>query len=454
MSGRRFLRVALGVWLLAVSTLALGVEPVMASGETFQRGVLDFSVSNPTSLAFGPDGRLYVASLGQINALMLDPAGQQVLSVETIASGQTSLLGIAFDPTAPSPISVYASRQEPSAADSYEGRVSRYTAPAWTRQDVITGLPSSAPFSNHFTNGLAFNGQGRLFIAQGSNTDAGLSGPYWPETPLSAAILTADIHAPSFDGSITYSPSTPPTDDNVDQTGGGVTVYAAGLRNPYDLALHSNGLIYATDNGPMGGTYSLTCSTSSSARSTSDELDLIEQGNYYGHPNRNRGRSDPRQCTYHAPAEGSGTTFTGPIASLPSHCSCDGIAEYTAPAFGGVATGDFLIAQFVSGELSVVKLSGDGRSVVSNSTLASNFDSPLDVAVGATGTVYVAEFGGMQVSFLAPKGAVGGLAAAPDLAARPPGRNVGLLLALGAAVVAAVGVAGAAFRRWRTGARR
>jgi hypothetical protein len=231
------------------------------------------------------------------------------------------------------------------------------------------------------------------------------AGSFWPETPLSAAILIADIHAPGFDGEITYSPPGEPMDDNVNQTGGDVAVFAPGTRNPYDLVVHSNGYVYATDNGaPESAATSLTCSTSNNVSSASDELNLIEQGNYYGHPNRNRGATDGRQCTYRSPLSGDGADFTGPISILPPHCSCDGIAEYTSGAFGGEMQGDLLFAEWALGRIRRVQLAPDGRSVTSVTTLADAFENPLDVAVGPDGTVYVAEYSGNRVSFLQPPG--------------------------------------------------
>jgi hypothetical protein len=229
---------------------------------------------------------------------------------------------------------------------------------------------------------------------------------YWSETPLSGAILVADIHAAGFDGAITYNPSGPPANYDVDQTGGDVQVFAPGLRNPYDLVLHSNGRIYATDNGPMSSTASLTCAQEGGSVSQSDELNLIVEGNYYGFPNRNRGRSDPRQCTYHAPEEGNGADFTAPIAILPAHCSCDGMAEYTSGAFGGAMQGDLIFTQFqvFPGGIGRAVLSADGTAVTV-STLASGYDMPLDVTVGPTGIIYIAEYGAGDIAYLEPQSA-------------------------------------------------
>jgi glucose/arabinose dehydrogenase len=372
----------------------------------FEQTELEFAIAQPTSLAFGPDGRLYVSSQTEIWALTLDAEGDTVLASEQIASDLQGVLGIAFDPTEPAPVAVYASRQEPSAIDGFEGAVSKFTAPDWQRTDVISGLPTSAPRLNHLTNGLAFDEAGRLFIAQGSATDTGITNPpgalYWPETPLSAAILVADIHAPGFNGAITYHPPAPPADDNVDLVSGDVQVYASGVRNPYDLVLHSNGHMYATDNGPTGAPTSLSCETEGGATNPADELNLIEEGNYYGAPNRNRGRFDPRQCVYRDPALPSGPDFTSPIALLPAHCSCDGIAEYASDAFGGAMRGDLIYAGFQNRRVYRAELAPDGRSAPTRSVLSSDFSGPLDVAVAANGTIYVADFVAGAIALLEP----------------------------------------------------
>lgn len=69
------------------------------------------------------------------------------------------------------------------------------------------------------------------------------------ENIFSAAALVAHLGRPGFDGFITYSKD----DDGDVVTGGGsngVEVFASGFRNPFRILLHSNGKLYATDNGP------------------------------------------------------------------------------------------------------------------------------------------------------------------------------------------------------------
>lgn len=61
---------------------------------------------------------------------------------------------------------------------------------------------------------------------------------------FSGAALVADLNDPNFDGVITYDSSGVPT------LGKGIEIFSYGLRNPFSMVLHSNGLIYSTDNGP------------------------------------------------------------------------------------------------------------------------------------------------------------------------------------------------------------
>jgi hypothetical protein len=86
------------------------------------------------------------------------------------------------------------------------------------------------------------------------------------ESPLSAAILIADVNKPGFNGKVTYGwlPSAPkaitagnaPSDarfgDWVQVTGGNVAVYASGYRNPFGTTVRRDGKVMVTDNGPNG----------------------------------------------------------------------------------------------------------------------------------------------------------------------------------------------------------
>ena len=466
----RRLLFALGVAaLLALTTLTLPAPSSAVDPVNFIRGTVTgsgFVTVQPTAIAIGPDGRLYVADFaGRVQALTLNPITKQVTAIEQVASNADlqEVFGIAFDPTDASlPPPVYVSNTlsgigtaGPGPAGSYPGKITKIDGAGYaSKTDIITGLPVSN--EGHQANGLVFANDGTLYIAHGSTTNAGLPGgsSTRPEVPLSAAVLVANPSAPGFNGNITYDP--PNTyDTTVDQISGDVSVYASGLRNPYDIIIHSNGRIYLTDNGPnvTFGPASTGCNSQGPDPTAPDELNVIEAGKYYGHPNRNRGRVDARQCVYHSGPEGSGPDWTGPIALLPN--SSDGLVEYTANAFAGKLQGDLLYVAFVDGVVGRIVLSSDGASVVSHTQLDAGFVNPLDITMDTGGTLYIAEFGANQIVFLRPEG-VGGIAELPEVAGTPlerdssSGPSPGFLAGIGVIAASTVALGGAAWyaRRW------
>src|SRR5690606_18336909 len=73
--------------------------------------------SNPTQMAWGPDGRLYVAgSIGHIVAYTLNPdytvAANEIITTATALSNN-NILGIAFNPKdPPNPVRIYIAHSE------------------------------------------------------------------------------------------------------------------------------------------------------------------------------------------------------------------------------------------------------------------------------------------------------------------------------------------------------
>ena len=98
-----------------------------------------------------------------------------------------------------------------------------------------------------------------------------------------------------------------------------------------------------------------------------DELVRMEDGKYAGHPNRNRGRTDPRQCKFHGPDTPSDGFYIGPIAVFES--STDGIIEYSARTFDSQLKGDLILSKFATqdspGKVFRVQLGNGGKSVKS-----------------------------------------------------------------------------------------
>jgi hypothetical protein len=432
-----------------------------------------FSVplSNPTALDWGPDGRLYVATItGPIHALTFDFESNTVIDdeISTLLQGRL-VLGLTVDPeSTPDDVILWAGHSDVQQAsgDANSGMVSRLSGPGLSvLQHVITGLPRA--IANHSTNNVHFGPDGRLYIAQGGNTGAGSSndstsefGPR-PEQPLSAAILVADVKAPGFLGACT--PSSDPLGVLMDQMGIAsrevpcdVEVYASGLRNGYDFTFHSNGQMYAVDNGlgvegahpvllpdptswsPASGcegpVLGLEQVAAHNPGTRADLLYRIEPGGYYGHPNPSRD-----ECIFYGanpsaapdgpiPQTGGTTAFqeatTYPVGTLPDpnfrpalfsfgdHKSTNGIIEYRSDVFCGALQGELLVSYY-SGfdQIRRLTLDGEGTQVLADVTLRrsdmgsggpAQLVDPLSLAQDPSGRIYVSEFGGGRITVFKP----------------------------------------------------
>ncbi|MEO1235693.1 MAG: malectin domain-containing carbohydrate-binding protein [Planctomycetota bacterium] len=292
--------------LVSVSLQAQAVEPVAVD---FSGGfVAGLNAVTPTTLQWGPDGRLYVGTLdGLIHAYTLGrsgPAQYQVNASETLDLVQqipnhndlgepepdvnTRLItGILVAGTAENPI-VYATSSDPrltrvadSPTDTNSGVISRLERVdgVWEKVDLVRGLPRST--ADHAPNGLQINPvTGELLVTIGGNTNAGAPADFFgdlPEYALSGAVVAFDLAAiealptqtdangqdyklnlPTLDDQ-----DRPGVNDNNDPFGGNdgqnqarlvedgpYRIFASGLRNAYDLVWTQYGRLYTADNGP------------------------------------------------------------------------------------------------------------------------------------------------------------------------------------------------------------
>ncbi len=315
-------------------------------------------LNNPTSLQFGPDGRLYVAQQNGIikiftiqrqaannyvvvNSEQIDLIAQMLNrnddgSITTSVWGR-QVTGLLVKGTAQLPI-IYITSSDPrigagpdtgdSNLDTNSGILSRlnWNGSQWVKTDLVRGLPRSE--ENHATNGLYLDvANNILYMAQGGHTNMGALSAnfaFHPEYAYSAAVLAVNLTAI---GNTTYDLPTLDDEDrsNVSSTagftdandpfggnngknqamlvpGGPVQVYATGFRNPYDLVFTQLGKMYTFDNGPNGGwggpPASCIYAVSEPGTSQPDGLHLITgQGYYGGHPNLTRAN---RNNTYNA----------------------------------------------------------------------------------------------------------------------------------------------------------
>ncbi|HKY68317.1 MAG TPA: choice-of-anchor D domain-containing protein [Acidimicrobiales bacterium] len=316
----------------------------------FGRSVLaGAGVNAPTSLQFGPDGRLYVAQMdGTIKVLTIARGGAHqyaVTATETITLVRSMpnrndngalnpavtgrlVTGLLVTGTPGNP-QIYVVSSDPRIGagtsgadldlDTNSGILSRLTRTTggWTKADLVRGLPRSE--ENHTGNGLTIDpSSGRLLIAYGGHTNKGAPSHNFAELPeyaLSAAVLSVDLGAlggAPFDLPTLDDEDRPGTADANDPFGGNdghnqarlvpggpVQIHAAGFRNPYDLVASESGDLYTIDNGGNAGWGGApqpdgpagTCTNALVETSDTDADALIRipgPGFYGGHPNPTR----------------------------------------------------------------------------------------------------------------------------------------------------------------------
>ena len=366
------------------------VRPCGGTVSFSKKKVAGATPGGPTSMQWGPDGRLYVAAQsGIIRAYQISRSEAGAYS--TVSTEQINLVnqmqnrdddgtnnntvngrlvtGIVVAGTPTQPV-IYVASSDPRIGagedgtdlnlDTNSGIISKLTknGPSWTKQDLVRGLPRSE--ENHTSNGMVLSEDGQtLYVAQGGNTNKGAPSANFallPEYALSAAILSVDLQAI---GSSTYDlptlndPSrlgvTDPGDpfggnDGLNQaklvSGGPVQVYAPGFRNPYDVVLTASGELYSIDNGGNAGWGDFplnspagTCTNAQREPGASDRdgLHHITGAGYYGgHPNPTRAN---KSNTF-----GSQTPIE--IAANPVECQfrSPGLADGSGNTAGALVT--------------------------------------------------------------------------------------------------------------------
>lgn len=415
-----------------------------------------------TSLTFGPDGRLYAATLtGTIYRYDVAADGSlanefPITTVRTL-NGNTNrtVIGLTFDPasTAIDPILwvsdnfMYVGNAD---VPDWSSKIDRLTGPdLQVGETVLVNLPRSA--HDHEANSIAFGPDGKLYFSMGSNTGMGYPDVAWanrPEAQLSGAILRLDpaalpgtlpLDVKTADGGGDYDPNA---------AGAPLTIHATGVRNAFDLVWTSAGRLYAPTNGSAAGAnlpavtdpLPASCGSRIDAATNgaytysgpafatifgnpvaqTDFIHKVEAGGYYGHPN-------PARCEFIAyggnPTSGADAWQESqyPVGVAPDrnfrsadvfdaglHASANGTVEYRSSAFGGKLTGELLVMRYSAGkDVEVVDISGpDGavRGITTGVSGFGGFAEPLDIAENPSGSgvLYVTELGAQRITLLRP----------------------------------------------------
>ncbi|MEL7224324.1 MAG: hypothetical protein AAGL17_05545 [Cyanobacteria bacterium J06576_12] len=382
--------------------------------------------------------------------------------------GNRQVTGVLVTGTSENPI-IYVSSSDPRIAtngdvnlDTNSGVITRltWTGTEWEAVDIIRGLPRSE--ENHSANGMVLSPDGqKLYIAQGGNTNNGAPSSffsYTAEYALSGTVLEVDLADLNsrpiltdpiggqggtsrqyiYDLPTLDDPSVP--NDGVRENANGLDVagpwggndglnmavlpadaplriYASGFRNHYDLVFSESGKLYTVDNGSnsnLGGDPILdpngeaTNQLNNGGTGNPEPLFLIEEGEYYGHPNPILSNQDGSWTVYNdsgnpdtaiAPNTVSDLSalvpnavniqsgfvvdpskFTDDPAKLAEigirvpynspesktlvnlGSSSNGLVEYTSDAFDGALQGALIVTQF-NGNVTLLNLNDEGTAI-------------------------------------------------------------------------------------------
>lgn len=236
------------------------------------------SIANPTSLQFGPDGRLYVSQQdGTINIYTVSNTSgtwsaalsETISSIKNLpnhndngtpntAVTSRQVTSILVAGTAANPI-LYVTSSDPRIAnnqdlnlDTNSGILSQLTwnGSAWEKVDLIRGLPRSE--ENHSSNGMVLSADGtKLYLVSGGNTNNGAPSQffgYTSEYALSSCVLEIDLVALSAIANKSYT-----------YQSGATSIYKYDLPTLDDPTIANNGSAWNETSagmdigGPWGG---------------------------------------------------------------------------------------------------------------------------------------------------------------------------------------------------------
>ncbi|HYU97185.1 MAG TPA: PQQ-dependent sugar dehydrogenase [Pyrinomonadaceae bacterium] len=205
--------------------------------------------TNPTAMAFAPDGRLFVCQQGgqlrvfKNGALLATP----FVSLTVDSNGERGLLGVAFDPDFATNNFVYV--YYTATTPQVHNRVSRFTTSV-ANPDVaqagsevaILDLNNLSGATNHNGGAIHFGPDGKLYIAVGENANAANS--------QTIGNLLGKILRINSDG--TLPADNPTTFPGIagSPTGINRAIWSVGLRNPYTFTFQPvSGRMFINDVG-------------------------------------------------------------------------------------------------------------------------------------------------------------------------------------------------------------
>lgn len=203
--------------------------------------------------------------------------------------------------------------------------------------DVITGIPGSrGPDGQHQNNGIAFDPDGNLFMAVGSNGDRTLDEHPWGGTVLRAS---ADFQ--------------------------NIEVFAKGFRNPFAIAVGSESLVFVNDNDVRSN--------------PGDEINHVQRGHHYGHP-----------FVVGKAKEGEAQGFGNPMFVALPNSNLNGLAYAGSSEFPESCRGCVFFTDRPANKVFMLKLIENGETFeVDEAVMFATILNAVDICCTDSGDIYV-----------------------------------------------------------------
>jgi len=307
------------IQLIAVTFLSLASTALATYPSGFSEAQVVTGISNPTAMAFAPDGRIFVCEQG--GALRVVKNGALLptpfLTVSVDPNGERGLLGVAFHPNFGSNNFVYVYYTVPGSP--VHNRLSRFTA---NGDVVVPGselplleLNNLSTATNHNGGAIHFGIDGKLYVAVGDNANGANSQSF--STRLGKILRLND------DGAI---PGDNPYFSSSTVLGLNKAIWALGLRNPFTFSFHPiNGRMHINDVG----------------QNTWEEVNLGAAGANYG-------------WQIYEGFDGGDPNYTDPLIAYahttgtPTGCAITGGAFYTGVKYPTEYADNYFYADFCS----------------------------------------------------------------------------------------------------------
>jgi len=303
--------------------------PTPTTTAVTQRTIASFD--HPWAMVFLPDGRLLVTEKpGRLQLVTTAGAKTQVAGVPAVTySDQIGLQDVALDPAYATNSRVWLSYAEPATGGQRLAVAAATLNLSGTpKLDGLTVVWRATPATTGGQLGarLAFSPDGRyLFVSTGERQQ------FTPAQDLSGTL--GKIVRLNLDG-------TPAAGNPFASTASArPEIWTLGHRNPYGLVFASDGRLFESEMGPMGG----------------DEFNLIEAGKNYGWPAVSEGDNyDGTPIPRHA----TNPAYTPPLLSWTPVIAPAGMIQYHGTRFAGW-TGDFILAGLVQQGIVRVRVTGN-----------------------------------------------------------------------------------------------